>query len=153
MSKGLKENAPKFIEIRQSGIEGAGMGVFAIKKLKKGEKFEYIGKWLTPEEFEKKRSHKAYIWEIYKEYKKHGKTRLSDDIIGYVDSGNKRYANWTRFVNCCRNLQEENMKHKQKNNKVYYVVKRDIEPGEELLIWYGPGYGEQLGITTYNKNK
>ena len=153
MSKGLKEKIPDSVVIKPSGITGAGFGAFAVEPIKKGKRYEYIGKWLTPEEYDKKRSHKAYVWEIYKEYKKHGKTKLSDDVIGYIDSGNKRDSNWTRFVNCCRNKQEENMKHKQKHNRVYYVAKRDILPGEEILIWYGPGYGEQLGITTYDKKE
>lgn len=146
MSKGLKEAIPNFIEIKESGIKGAGFGAFATKPIKKGTRFRYIGKWLTPEEYEKKRSYKAYVWEVYEEL---SNKKLSDNVIGYVDSGNKRHSNWTRYVNCCRNKKEENMKHKQRKNKVFYVAKRDIPAGEEILIWYGPGYGEQLGINTY----
>jgi hypothetical protein len=134
-----------YIEIKKSNIPNAGNGAFTTKKIKKGTLFEYKGMWLDHQAYKKKKNHKLYIWEVY--------DLDSGNFIGYIDSGNKKTSNWTRYVNCCRNKQEENLKHKQIGKQVFYEAKRTINPDEELLIWYGDDYGIYLGITTYHRCK
>ena len=31
-------------------------------------------------------------------------------------------------------------------DKVYYLTGTDVNPGDELLVFYGPGYAHKLGI-------
>jgi len=144
------------VRIAPSSIPNAGMGVFATRDIKKGEVLdEYVGKFLTPEQYAKKRSHKNYIWELM---------TPSDEVIAYIDSGNKKYSNWTRFVNTPSKKSEANMINIQMNatseeskdkNKatynptgtaVFYCAKKDIKKGEELLIWYGEEYAKYLKL-------
>ena len=40
---------------------------------------------------------------------------------------------------------ETNLRAVHIKNEVYYVVRKDIKPGFELLIWYGDDYALLLG--------
>lgn len=44
-------------------------------------------------------------------------------------------------------IDQENLWHLQLNYEVYYVTQECIQPGTELLVWYGSGYGSRLGLT------
>lgn len=124
------------IEIRKSTIPNAGSGAFALTNFKKYELLgEYKGKLLTPYEYRKKKNHLSYIWEILDE---------NDDTIAYIDGGNKKNSNWTRFVNCPCTKEQENVIPIQKGLKMYYYASRNIQKGDELFVWYGPEYGKQL---------
>lgn len=122
--------------IKKSTIPNAGLGVFALKRFKKNELLaEYTGKMLSVQEYESQPIPSPYIWMLMD---------TADIPIGYIDALDRKYANWTRFVNCPRNLKEENVIAIQKMYKLFYYAKRDIKPNEELLVWYGPDYGEDL---------
>lgn len=124
------------IAIANSTIEEAGKGVFANRRIRKNEFLgEYKGVWLTPEEFEKKKSHKDYIWKIQDE---------DGDAIGYIDGGNKKYSNWLRYINCPCTAEQENVKAFQKRFSICYYASKEIKKGEELFVWYGEEYGEIL---------
>lgn len=127
-----------FIRIDKSTIPNAGMGVFANKTIKKGVLLgEYKGRFLTPAEYNKKKSHKDYIWEI---------PSNDGEIIGYVDGGNKKYSNWTRYVNSPSNQKRENVEMKIIDGRVFYFSCKNIKKGNELFIWYGEEYAKFLGL-------
>lgn len=124
------------IEIKKSTVPEAGLGVFAKQDFQKHELLdEYKGIFLTPHEYKQKKSHLAYIWEILDE---------NDNPVGYIDAGNKKTSNWTRFVNCPCTKKQENVIPIQKGTKMFYYAKKNIKKGEELFVWYGPEYGKQL---------
>lgn len=125
---------PPYIEIRPSDIPDAGMGAFAKAPLSAGQRLgPYEGRMLTPAEYEAL-DDRRYVWEL----------RKDDEPVAYVDGRQRRRANWTRYVNSPRTASEENVTATQVGMRMVYFAKRDIAPGEELLVWYGAEYGEWL---------
>lgn len=51
-----------------------------------------------------------------------------------------------KFVRCAHHGDEQNTCVVQRGNKLYYETTRDINEGEELLVWYGDGYELTLGV-------
>ena len=51
-----------------------------------------------------------------------------------------------RYINCSRTEAEQNLIAYQYYGEIYYRAFRHIAPNEELLVWYGEGYAEELGI-------
>ena len=126
---------PPWIEIAPSHIRGAGTGAFTRIELAQGRTLgEYRGRHLSPEQY-RRHNGNPYIWEVRDEH---------DVPILYLDAARPRHANWTRYVNCPRSQAEENLEVRQEGMCVYYIAKRNIRAGEELLIWYGSDYGEWL---------
>ena len=52
-----------------------------------------------------------------------------------------------RFVNCSRCEDEQNLVAYQFRGKIYYRTYKPINPGQELLVWYGESYAKDLGIS------
>ncbi len=71
-----------------------------------------------------------------------------DRLYYYVDGRNVETSNWLRYVNCSRKDKEENTIMLQCYDKIYYMTRYDIYPGQELLVYYGDGYAEELNIDT-----
>lgn len=71
---------------------------------------------------------------------------LDGDPIHFIDALDKSKSNWMRYVNCARNEDEQNLIAYQYKGDIYYRSFKDIEPGKELLVWYGQDYGKDLGI-------
>ena len=63
-----------------------------------------------------------------------------------VDAKEIEYSNWARWVNCARTPEELNVRIGICNGKVYYFLRKDVRPGEELFAYYGAGYGLRLGV-------
>ena len=125
---------PTWLAIKQSGIPGAGLGIFTQVDIKKGMRIgEYTGRHLTPKQYEQTGDH-VYAWEL----------KEKNVPVLYIDGRHPKYANWTRFVNCPRSRVEENVAPMQIDLRMYYYAKRRIQAGEELLIWYGSTYGKWL---------
>ena len=72
----------------------------------------------------------------------------NDDVTHYIDALNLDVSTWTRWVNCARTPEEENIYALYCLGKVFYITERDIHPGQELLIYYGDDFAEGLGINT-----
>ena len=57
------------------------------------------------------------------------------------------------FIQCARTKEEQNLKLAQQNTqeerKLYFVATRDIEQGQELLVWYDwEQYSLYFGLPT-----
>ena len=63
-----------------------------------------------------------------------------------VNAGDPRTSNWLRYVNCARTPHELNVDALFCHGKVFYVTLRDVEAGEELMVYYGDSYAESLGV-------
>lgn len=134
-------NVPEMLLVfSQSNIPSAGKGVFTELPIKKDSFLgSYRGKTHTPKE--------------YNRLVKRGKT-----LPGYgfdvnsgkrslvIDASDLSTANWTRFMNCSRNFNEENIYFQDENGKINFYALRDIEPGEELLFYYGEAYADSLNL-------
>ncbi|KAL3279924.1 hypothetical protein HHI36_017431 [Cryptolaemus montrouzieri] len=104
-----------------------GLGVFAKVTVKKGIKMgPYEGQTTRLE------STKGYSWKL-----RNGQL---------VDAGDEKFSNWMRYVNCARHYKEQNLMAFQYKGGLYYRTCREIEPGQELLVYYGHSFANNLGI-------
>ena len=67
-------------------------------------------------------------------------------VTHVVDARDEEDSNWLRFVNCARNDDEQNLVAFQFRGEIYYRSYKTIEPGMELLVWYGDRYACDLDI-------
>lgn len=67
-------------------------------------------------------------------------------VTHVIDARDEKYSNWLRFVNCARNEDEQNLIAFQYRGEIYYRSFKVIEPGMELLVWYGDRYACDLDI-------
>lgn len=127
-----EDGTPIFIALvpRLSHIPNA-FGAFASRRIAKGEEFVYAGKRLTSKEASSART--EYLYE------------LSRDVVEDCEE----VGNATRFVNHSAqyfNLYPEIRETPEGKEYIAYVALRDIEPGEQLLIHYGPNYNYPEGL-------
>ncbi|XP_059929272.1 histone-lysine N-methyltransferase PRDM9-like [Gadus macrocephalus] len=129
-----KKTLPAGFEIRDSGIPGAGLGVFYC-----GDGGLPIGTHFGPYEGHRTDEEGAlesgYSWEIYK-------SRHND----YIDAKRETLSNWMRYVNCARNEEEQNLIAFQYKGGILYRSCGLVTSGKELLVWYGDEYARHLGI-------
>lgn len=63
----------------------------------------------------------------------------------FVD-GRGAPGNWMSLVKCARFPEEQNLIAVQCEGQIYYEACKEIQPGQELLVWYGDCYVQFLGI-------
>ena len=69
-----------------------------------------------------------------------------EKVSYYVNGADVQESNWMRFVNCSRVEDEQNLVAYQYRGEIFYRAYKDIQPGSELLVWYGEQYAAHLGI-------
>ncbi|XP_018333278.1 probable histone-lysine N-methyltransferase PRDM7 isoform X2 [Agrilus planipennis] len=84
----------------------------------------------------KRQNDKGYSWML-----KDGKT---------VDAKDPNKSNWMRYVNCARHVKEQNVVAFQYKGQMYYRTVKIIKAGEEMLVYYGEEFANNLGINTDN---
>jgi len=131
---------PLWVDIRTSSIPGAGLGVHTRVPIRVGT---YLGYYkgqtratpLDPNpELADEAAFHAYIFRSRK--------ALFDRGLVYVDAMRCASSNFTRFFNCATSGQENNVR----GGRILFYAARDIDPGEELCIYYGEQYAGKLGI-------
>ena len=70
--------------------------------------------------------------------------QVDDDV--YIDALDIRTSNWLRFINCASFPDQLNLVPRHCDNRIHYITSRDIAPGEELLVFYGYRYADNLGV-------
>ena len=133
------------ITIGPSLIPHAGTGVIANDLIPKGYCVEYIGRWV-PIESDPKCDVSGYRWTVFRWDESTGEVLPGRQTAGFVDGQREAESNWPRFVNCSSSESTANIVQWQEWKHVYYGSRRDILPGEELLVWYGPAFARVLGI-------
>jgi SET domain-containing protein len=128
------------VVLGRSSIRGAGTGVFATTYIPKGKFLgRYLGVKRTEEVFfqlaDSRRADPDYAFDVH-----------SGAIHFILDATHLKNSNWTRFMNCSRNDQEENVIYQDKNGQISFYARKSIYPGEELLFYYGEEYAKRLGI-------
>ncbi|KAF5880030.1 histone-lysine N-methyltransferase PRDM9-like, partial [Clarias magur] len=129
-----RQTLPPFLEIRRSDLPDAGLGVFNTGgTMPVGVHFgPYEGELVDQEEA----MNSGYSWVI-------SHRRQCEQ---YIDAKKEMHANWMRYVNCARNDEEQNLVAFQYRGGIFYRSSRPIEPGQELLLWYGEEYAKDLSI-------
>ena len=69
----------------------------------------------------------------------------SGKVSYFIDAQDKTVSNWMRYVNCARYGEEQNVQAFQYRKKIYYRTTKEIDRDEELLVYYGDKYAEDLG--------
>uniref|UniRef100_A0A915HS33 SET domain-containing protein n=1 Tax=Romanomermis culicivorax TaxID=13658 RepID=A0A915HS33_ROMCU len=133
---------PCFLYLDKSTIVGAGRGIFTRVKLPKGLIMgPYTGyiRSAYGEEGEIAKNG-GYAWRVNR-WDEDGE---EDDF--YIDGIEESDSNYLRFVNSARYEEEQNMYVLMFNDTVYYITYKDVDPGAELMVWYGKSYAEYLSI-------
>ncbi|XP_062850809.1 histone-lysine N-methyltransferase PRDM9-like [Trichomycterus rosablanca] len=126
---------PPGLELRQSSVPAAGLGVFnRSDTVPLGAHFgPYQGELVDREEA----MNSPYSWVIYE-------SRRREE---HVDARSEKQANWMRYVTWARRDGEQNLVAFQYRGGILYRCCRAIEPGQELVVWYSEEYAKVLGVT------
>ncbi|KAK3916429.1 putative histone-lysine N-methyltransferase PRDM7 [Frankliniella fusca] len=122
---------PAQLAVSESKISGAGLGVWARHLIPKRVCFGPYDSEVVPIG-----KNTGYGWEIQRGGK----------AVHCVDAVNMASSNWMRFVNCARHSEEQNLHAYQHRGQLFYQTMRDILPDEELLVWDGDTYAQELKI-------
>ncbi|XP_057680859.1 PR domain zinc finger protein 14 [Corythoichthys intestinalis] len=112
-------------------------GVFTSAKssVPKGTRFgPFLGKLVNTSEM-KTYDDNTLMWEVFEN------GRLSHFVDGRGGSGN-----WMSLVKCARFADEQNLAAVQVKGQIFYEACKEIRGEQELLVWYGDGYVQFLGI-------
>ncbi|XP_061661973.1 PR domain zinc finger protein 14 [Syngnathoides biaculeatus] len=112
-------------------------GVFTDAKssVPKGTRFgPFLGKLVNTSEM-KTYDDNTLMWEVFEN------GRLSHFVDGRGGSGN-----WMSLVKCARFADEQNLAAVQVKGQIFYEACKEIRAEQELLVWYGDGYVQFLGI-------
>uniref|UniRef100_A0A3Q3D983 PR domain containing 14 n=1 Tax=Hippocampus comes TaxID=109280 RepID=A0A3Q3D983_HIPCM len=112
-------------------------GVFTDAKsnVPKGTRFgPFLGKLVNTSEM-KTYDDNTLMWEVFEN------GRLSHFVDGRGGSGN-----WMSLVKCARFADEQNLAAIQVKGQIFYEACKEIRGEQELLVWYGDGYVQFLGI-------
>ncbi|KAM6172283.1 histone-lysine N-methyltransferase PRDM16 isoform 3-T3 [Erethizon dorsatum] len=128
---------PPDFELRESSIPGAGLGIWAKRKIEVGERFgPYV---LVPRAALKEAD---FGWEPVltdtEVSSQEGCIRKVSEHLGSekfcVDAGQAGAGGWLKYIRVACSCDDQNLAMCQINEQIYYRVIKDIEPGEELLV-------------------
>ncbi|XP_044173325.1 uncharacterized protein LOC114956231 isoform X2 [Acropora millepora] len=127
---------PVNMDLKPSSIPDAGLGIFAKDRFESDVVFgPYWGQKISVSDLTPNVD-QSYMWDI-----------IENGLVTHViDARDEKYSNWLRFVNCARNEDEQNLIAFQYRGHIYYRSFKVIEPGMELLVWYGDRYACDLDI-------
>lgn len=138
---------PNCVELRYSKIKNAGLGMFARESIKKNA---FLGNYMGVV------NHTCEVTNNMYEF-----TTVIHNKQAVINALDLETSNWTRFMNCALNPDDENVlciRHITKDTSVYinngrtinidgyilFFANKDIEIGDELLYNYGEGYKRVL---------
>lgn len=135
------------LEVRLSQIPGSGMGLFACKTFRRGDRIiEYEGEWITWAQCRKRNEGMEGVGAYY--------FYISDRKC--VDAQNTpealaRYANdaagFVRLPGVRNNARFEVYR-----GRPYIVASRTIKPGDEIFVSYGRDYWDAMRQNHYDPN-
>ena len=70
----------------------------------------------------------------------------NDSVTHYIDAIDPKLSNWLRFFNTPNHVTQQNIDSHICFGRIYYRTMTDIQPGTELLVYYGDDYAEYLDI-------
>ncbi|XP_048748734.2 uncharacterized protein LOC125660940 [Ostrea edulis] len=124
---------PTGFSVKLSSIPGAGMGAFADIFV---PKYTILGMY-EGQTHTRDTSADLYSWQV---------DMQETNGTYIIDASDPACSNWLRFFNAPSSYEQENVVPVSCAGTIFYMASRDIEPGTELLVWYGDSYGRYLGV-------
>ncbi|GBO39530.1 hypothetical protein AVEN_1757-1 [Araneus ventricosus] len=60
---------------------------------------------------------------------------------------------WMTLIQTARHMQEQNLETFEAGGAIYYRATKDIQAGEELLVWYGLHIEQCFGLPCFESRK
>ncbi|XP_076421916.1 histone-lysine N-methyltransferase PRDM16 isoform X7 [Peromyscus maniculatus bairdii] len=139
---------PPDFELRESSIPGAGLGIWAKRKMEVGER---LGPYVVAPRAALKEA--DFGWEMLTDTEVSSqesciKKQISEDLGSEkfcVDASQAGAGSWLKYIRVACSCDDQNLTMCQINEQIYYKVIKDIEPGEELLAHVKEG-AYSLGV-------
>ena len=133
------------LQVKRSGIPGAGLGLYTTRERKKGDKrvVMYGGTRKNKAQIDAMRN-TDYVFEVKKN--------------SYID-GAKTNSSPARYINHCRSVDEKkkvcenNAKFYRSGNHINLQTKKRIPAGDEIFASYGSNYWKKKKKTLNTKKK
>ncbi|XP_047583069.1 histone-lysine N-methyltransferase PRDM16 isoform X2 [Lutra lutra] len=128
---------PPDFELRESSVPGAGLGIWAKKRMEIGARFgPYMGApRATWKEADFGWEHMLADAEVSSQ--EGCIQKISEDLSTEklcADVGQAGSGSWLKYIRVACSCDDQNLTMCQINEQIYYKVIKDIEPGEELLV-------------------
>lgn len=138
INKIKKVGINNLIIVKKSLIKNAGKGVFARETIPAFYGDYYFGRFVKEKPVD---NEELYTWEVF-EVKDNEREYKLGRSLGYVNGF--KSIHWTAYVNCSLTENYANVgSFYTKDHNIFYYTKREIQKGEELLVWYGKEYYNQ----------
>ncbi|XP_076421915.1 histone-lysine N-methyltransferase PRDM16 isoform X6 [Peromyscus maniculatus bairdii] len=138
---------PPDFELRESSIPGAGLGIWAKRKMEVGER---LGPYVVAPRAALKEA--DFGWEMLTDTEVSSQEscikKISEDLGSEkfcVDASQAGAGSWLKYIRVACSCDDQNLTMCQINEQIYYKVIKDIEPGEELLAHVKEG-AYSLGV-------
>ncbi|XP_021511028.2 histone-lysine N-methyltransferase PRDM16 isoform X2 [Meriones unguiculatus] len=139
---------PPDFELRESSIPGAGLGIWATRKMETGERF---GPYMVAPRAALKAADSGWeqmLTDTEVSPQESCTKKISEDLGSEkfcVDASQAGAGSWLKYIRVSCSCDDQNLTMCQINEQIYYKVIKDIEPGEELLVHVKDG-AYSLGV-------
>lgn len=66
----------------------------------------------------------------------------TEGVLFRIDVADENHSNWMMFVRQAMSFEEQNLVISQENNAIYFTTTTNIQPKQELKVWYSNAYGQ-----------
>lgn len=129
---------PSDLCLKPSAVMQGHLGVFTKENIKKRVIFGPFKGQAIPFEELNVGDNFMRLWEVFKDGK----------VSCIVDGTDEQHGNWMRFVNCARDIKEQNLVVTQFHGEIYFRTCVPVPAGSELLVWYSESYPTKVNSSS-----